>query len=341
MRVVTPFWDLGLYHRYAPQLEAIAENVDLTLLYLRGVEPASNSIVFQRVIKPCYPRPFDMMFLVENLYKQVHDVDLVYSLSGRWQQLAGARLAEKLKIPHVIRLRGADEDIANSGSYAKKILYHLYFKPRITQSWIKAAKIIPIAQHLIETLPEFDHKTVTITVPNGVNLNHFNPTPPPEKLMIGYVGRISQEKGSDFMHQLIKTTPNIRYKLAGPIQTIWEPLQNADTLGNIQFKDIPKIYDQSNIIMLPSYHEGFPNILLEAYASARPVLISESAMPKEAKLYGYCLPHDLMQWFYKVNELDLDTLRKLGEEARSYVSQYSWEKYGQHMASVFEEAIKF
>jgi glycosyltransferase involved in cell wall biosynthesis len=118
-----------------------------------------------------------------------------------------------------------------------------------------------------------------------------------------------------------------------------EPLPNANTLGNIQFKDIPKIYEQSSIIILPSYHEGYPNILLEAYASARPVLISESAIPQEAELYGYCLPHDLMQWFYKVNELDVDKLQKLGLEAREYVSQYSWEKYGKQMTQVFKEAL--
>jgi glycosyltransferase involved in cell wall biosynthesis len=167
-----------------------------------------------------------MMMLVENLYKQVHGAELVYSLSGRWQQLAGSRLAEKLDVSHVIRLRGADEDIANDASIPKKLLYHLYFKPRIDQSWENAAKIVPIAAHLIDTLPPLlDYRTVSTTIPNGVNLNHFKPTLSPQNLVIGYVGRISPEKGSDFMHRLIKTTPNIKYLLAGPIQTTWNHYQ--------------------------------------------------------------------------------------------------------------------
>lgn len=342
MRVVMPFWNLNLFHRYQPQLEAISENVDqLTLLYLNGKPKKSSSITFQHVTKPNYPKPFDMIMLIERLYKQVNEADLIYSLSGRWQQLAGTKISEKLCLPHVIRLRGADEFITLiKGTFLKKLFYHLYFKPRINHSWENATKIIPIASHLIDTLPFLlDYRKVTYPIPNGVDITHFKSTQPPKKLKIGYVGRISPEKGADFMHQLIKKTPNINYLLAGPIQTKWDPLPNANTLGNIQFNDVPKIYEQTSIVMLPSYSEGFPNIILESYASGRPILISIDALPSEAKLFGYSISHDLIQWINKVHELDLNQLEELGNAAKEYVCEYSWENYGKRMVEVFRDAV--
>jgi galacturonosyltransferase len=42
-------------------------------------------------------------------------------------------------------------------------------------------------------------------------------------------------------------------------------------------KDIITYYHNAHAVILPSFHEGFPNVLLEAWACAKPVLVSDEA----------------------------------------------------------------
>jgi len=344
MKVIMPFWHLELFPRYEPQLTAIAENLEsLTLLYIDGTPKKAKNIEYQQVETTTkIPRKLTMNHLVSTLDKQIEQKhDLVYSQSGRWQQIAGHKLSQKLGIPHIIRLRGDDTSVTENFSFFKKLTYDLWYKKRIHESWLYASKIIPIANHLIDSLPyDIDYRKVTNPIPNGVNTDKFNYTEPPTTPTIGYVGRISPEKGSDFLYTLINDTPQTRYLLAGPIQTEWNAPLNATLLGMIPYAEIQKIYQASNIILLPSRSEGWPNTLLEAYASGRPVIITPEGIPDECELYGYKHNLYLGTWIQTISNLKYKRLKEIGLEAREYAKQFSWEEYGARMVKHFEETLK-
>ena len=48
----------------------------------------------------------------------------------------------------------------------------------------------------------------------------------------------------------------------------------VEILG-IPYKDIPKLFSQSNIVCLPSYREGLPKSLIEAAAASRAVVTTD------------------------------------------------------------------
>ena len=48
---------------------------------------------------------------------------------------------------------------------------------------------------------------------------------------------------------------------------------HAVWLGEV--KNIPDLFSQSNIVVLPSYHEGLPKVLVEAGAAGRPVVTTD------------------------------------------------------------------
>jgi glycosyltransferase involved in cell wall biosynthesis len=65
----------------------------------------------------------------------------------------------------------------------------------------------------------------------------------------------------------------------------WRQAGDVEWLG--WQKDVPSLIAQSHIVCLPSYYgEGFPRILMEAAASARPVITTDSPGCKEAVDHG-------------------------------------------------------
>jgi len=338
MRVIMPFFDLGLFHRYEPQLTAIAENLTtLTLLYIRG-EPTTThpNIRFHRVNYPHWvPKKLLLPYISENTFAKLdpETYDLVYVLSGRWQQYTAYNISLAHSKPLIIRLRGDDKEVTKSFSLWKRAVYNLLWEKRIETTFRHASAIIPIANHLKSITDQYGLET-TETIPNGVNLNQFTPTAPPTTPTISCITRLSPEKGSALLKTVIDATPNTHYIIAGPIQQEWNTPINAELTGNIPFNKIHTIYQACNLVIIPSKMEGFPNSLLEAYASGRPIIATSKAIPNECKVFGY-VTNDYNEMIRIINNVNRDELNRLGLMAREYVEKYSWANYGKNMATQF------
>lgn len=103
--------------------------------------------------------------------------------------------------------------------------------------------------------------------------------------LIGYIGRLSEEKGiMDFLESIpliLKKEPHLKFLIAGegPLEkNIHEfveknNLKNKITIvGWINHELIPLYLNKLKLFVLPSYTEGLPNIILESMACGTPVL---------------------------------------------------------------------
>jgi glycosyltransferase involved in cell wall biosynthesis len=123
---------------------------------------------------------------------------------------------------------------------------------------------------------------------NGIDLRPFtNATPSlrhlavPEGLLIGWVGRLTRDKGPDlFLHAIAQLRPNFptaRYILVGegPFRPECERLITSLALTDIvhllgQRSDMPAVYASCDLLVSSSRLEGLPMAILEGMASTLP-----------------------------------------------------------------------
>ncbi len=96
---------------------------------------------------------------------------------------------------------------------------------------------------------------------------------------VGFVGRISSEKGVDLLIEVAKRLPYISFKIAGRYEE-HDPLvqrapENIEFLGHLDKAALIRFYQQAMMIVVPSrWYEGLPVVIIEAMLSAKPVICS-------------------------------------------------------------------
>lgn len=125
----------------------------------------------------------------------------------------------------------------------------------------------------------------------GVDLDYWkrkNNCVKRDSLTFIFVGRIVRDKGvnelvSAFV-KLNKTYPHTRLVLVGPYEEKLDPVspetkQMIDTCKAIEAvggqKDVRSFYEQSDVLVFPSYREGFPNVVIEAGAMELPSIVTD------------------------------------------------------------------
>jgi len=107
---------------------------------------------------------------------------------------------------------------------------------------------------------------------------------PEGALVFGFVGRIVRDKG---LHELARAwarvraeLPEARLLIVGPLEPhdpvdpdIWSALASDARVHRVGFtEDTPQLYAAMDVVVLPSYREGFPNVPLEAASMGKPVI---------------------------------------------------------------------
>jgi len=138
---------------------------------------------------------------------------------------------------------------------------------------------------------------------NGINTDYYNPTgiDSEEKLRIVsslnikntdfvfvFIGRLVSEKGIAELIEafalLAASRSNVRLLLVGEMEPAIDPLPSAlikviQDHGAINFlgykSDIRPYLAVSHALVLPSYREGFPNVVLQAGAMGLPCIVSD------------------------------------------------------------------
>lgn len=122
---------------------------------------------------------------------------------------------------------------------------------------------------------------------SGVNLEQHRFEEYPEdgdRIAFLYVGRMMREKGIEELLEAsarVKTKrANVQFHLVGECEEDYlARLEEATRAGIVHYygysDDVHAFIRQSHATIMPSYHEGTSNVLLESAASGRPVLASK------------------------------------------------------------------
>ena len=129
-----------------------------------------------------------------------------------------------------------------------------------------------------------------IVAGSGVDLDHFSPTPaktigdPPTFL---FVGRLLRDKGvGEFAEaaSIVRKTHSAKFLMLGSMEKHPKAARKSDLQrfvsgGDVELleetTDVRPFMETADCIVLPSYREGLPRVLLEASAMAKPVIATD------------------------------------------------------------------
>ena len=223
-----------------------------------------------------------LYFAYRKLIKSLRpDVVLTFTIKPN---VYGGMACGRLKIPYIANVTGLGE--VKKKSVLQKLMLILYTRG------VRKAKCVFFQN---ESNREFfkEKKIVrgnTKLLPgSGVNVTKFSYCDYPQdngSVNIAFVGRIIKDKGvfelAEAARRLASVT-ELGFTVIGDVEygaeNPFEGLSNVTCVG--YNKDVRPFVRKAHAVILPSYHEGMANVLLEAAATGRPILASDIPGCKE------------------------------------------------------------
>lgn len=117
----------------------------------------------------------------------------------------------------------------------------------------------------------------TTLIPNAVDIGESRMTDVPDGGYVGYVGRLSREKGIDLILEAAHRNPEVPFRLAGSMadRDITAELlpPNVQLEGFLSGDALDRFYEEARFMVMASrWYEGFPMSILEAGAHGRCVV---------------------------------------------------------------------
>jgi glycosyltransferase involved in cell wall biosynthesis len=251
------------YDEYVPKLESLRCNFVETHLDRRGTNPITD---------------LKLLLHYLNIIKRIKpDVILTYTIKPN---VYGGIACRITKTPYMTNITGLGTSVENKG-LIQKVTLMLY------KVGLKKASCV-FFQNKSNRGFFIDNgvvKSNTRLIPgSGVNLEQHNFEEYPEAgehIRFLFIGRIMKAKGIDELLQAAKIVKdiytNVQFDLIGGSEEDYsQKLDELNKVGIINYHgqqdDVHSFIKKSHAIILPSYHEGTANVLLESAASGRPVL---------------------------------------------------------------------
>lgn len=315
------------------ELNGLADRVIELPVDRRGMNPLRDSKLFHQyraILKEVKP-----------------DLVLTYTIKPNIYGGLACRMAH---IPYAVNITGLGSAIENGG-WLKKFVLALY-RPAL-----KGAKVV-----FFENAGNRDTLAATGVVPKGrdvvlhgagVNLEDYpcQPYPQAGPVRFLFVGRVMHEKGVDELFAAAKRMKQqygeqVEFHMVGSFEEAYKPVMDQlEQAGVVKYhgyqSDMKPFYAMAGCVVLPSYHEGMSNVLLEAAASGRPLITSDIPGCREAVengVSGYLCPAKDADALYEA----MRRFAALSVEQRSQMGRCGRERMEQQFSktAVVAETIK-
>ncbi len=246
-------------------------------------------------------RPVSMVFLTPGMWfralRETSSFDVAHLHEFRtFQNIVMHYHLRRGHVPYCLQARGSLRRLVSK--HQLKRLYDRLFGSKLITD---AAKLLALSKEEVSDYRALGGTPQQIEVlPNAVDLAEFKNLPARGKFreregigkdttVLLYIGRLHWIKGLDILvrafHKARSSRKDITLVVVGPDdgqRSKLQALAQRLSLGkSIRFtgalfgeRKVEALVD-SDIFVLPSRHEAFPNVLLEAYACSKPVIATE------------------------------------------------------------------
>jgi len=201
-----------------------------------------------------------------------------------------------------------------------------------------AVTLAPTAQQ-VEWL-EKELRRPSFLMPRGVDGEQFNPkhrTLKDETLRLGFVGRITPEKGVRLFWEIEKTLESagfndFRIVMVGDgseVDWLKAHLKHGEFLGVLRGEELARAYANMDLFVFPSRTDTFGNVIQEAAASEVPAVVTNEGGPQHLVVPGTTgyVAQTNEEFIQRVVELVSNTelRRQMGKAARERIAGVSWD----------------
>jgi glycosyltransferase involved in cell wall biosynthesis len=332
-------------------------------IHAYGVEHESGANVVTRVVNFIYTQ----LKISYTLAKIDRNVDLwIFFIGGDYLVLP-MLTAKLLRKNVVLAFAASSVQIAFAASSVQmlKSANDSLFKPTEILSKINCTlsnKIILYSENLIKewNLERYRNKICT-AYKHFLDFDKFKMKKKFDERenFVGYIGRFSEEKGTlnfvEAIPRILDERGEIRFLIggAGQLQDKIEEYLDEKNLndkvkltGWIPHDALPDYLNELKLVVLPSYTEGLPNILLEAMACGTPVLATPvGAIPdviKDGKT-GFILENNSPECIAKniLNVLTYPNLDKIVKSTRELVEkEFTYKAAVERYREILEGTLK-
>lgn len=224
------------------------------------------------------------------------NVDIVHC-HGIWmyQSLANLQHWKKTKVPYLISPHGMLDPWAVQNSRWKKAIAEVLYEKRHLQN---AACLRALCRSEAESMRAYGLTNPICVIPNGIDLVERETFPPPpwgdnvagSKRVLLYLGRIHPKKGlTNLLQAWTALTPSQKkdwvliiagWDQGGHEYELKKLSKVLDVEGEVFFpgsmygEQKTAAYHHADAFILPSFSEGLPMVVLEAWANCLPVVMT-------------------------------------------------------------------
>lgn len=177
----------------------------------------------------------------------------------------------------------------------------------------------------------------------------------PEDRVVIYVGRLDPVKGVHYLllaaKNILERKKNLKFLIVGDgsMRKTYEEMV-SDFKENIIFtglrRDVAALLNAADIMVLPSISEGCPNVVLEAAATATPIIASNVGGVPELLTHGetgFLVPPKNVKELETAIETLIDNpkmAKEMGQKAQAYVDQnFSVEQIGKRIEKYYSRVL--
>ncbi len=282
--------------------------------------------------------------------------DVILASWGYPDAVAALRMSREYRCPQVTQLLGSDLNILTKVPAISRIL---------SQTLADSAGVLTMSNGMAELVEQLGVSRSRITVQhNGVDQESFRLRDkreirsrlnlPPDTQIIAYVGNLAAVKGPDVLvDAFARLVPDIRRHTLlvfvgdGPMRSGLElAVRERNLTDRVRFvgrrlhDEIPEWISAADVLCLPSLAEGCPNVVLEAFASGRPVVASavgavpELVTPARGRIAA---PGQAESLAAALGEVLMATWN--AEAIRKSVADSTWDSVGRRYFEILSAAV--
>lgn len=291
----------------------------------------------------------------------IEGIDVIHSHFG-WPEGFGGLLTKAVTgTPVIATMRGMDVLVERNLGYGLRL--SPFYDNALRMLLRNADRTTHVSDFIRKHAIELGATTATArTVRKGVDCDHFKPADEtetqPDCPIVLAVGGLVNRKGFDWiLRALSRLVDSHRFAVAiagdGPERAALEDLCNQLGLssrttfhGDVARHEIQDLFSRCDVFVLGSICEGSGNVLLEALASGKPVVCTDSGGPSEYVtdgVSGFVVPvADPAAMASRIAQLldDPPLRRELGRTGRNHATtRYAYKTMLDEIISTYRHAI--